>query len=589
MHKMQDEQLEPDVVVHTILINGLVSEGQLEKAWEEFHSIRTWKLIQPDEVLFTVMIKACAQARDATEAEVWLVRMRENGFLPCIVTFTTIIDSLAKTGNVNKAEVWFRHMQESCVEPDAVIFNSMINACAQAGVPTKAEWWVSHMMTSGFEADAKTYNSLINACARAGDVARAESWFQRMEEDGGCIADTITFGSLIHSCAKVGDVDRAEGWIDEMTSRNIDPNIMCLNTVLHACAQAGDRERGEKWFHRVAAIGKPNKISYNSMIEACARSRAFDSVRHWLTRMVFNGIDPDYITQAMLQRCRGDADLSGTPQQAAQWSYCEIMRTYAMAGQSQTVAGWLDRMVRAQVQVPPLILEDCLQIARSSGQTRQLAEMEAVIMEHAYTKPCDQPRGRYAQPQMHGQQKGGHKIGAKGKHCQHGGQKGKGNGHLISRAADTAGSVSKSSTSASTYRGFSRECLLGETKLGKGAGPRGQATSVASLPLLPGPVPSSLLSSLIQPTPIIIEYVGDQHIEVRTALPTVEHMGGQVPITKVSPSGSLPFSAASGSLFPQRARTAQRTPGAGEPFSNGCPMPQPQLGTRQVEVDRFSF
>ena len=35
LRKMEDERLQPDTVIHTILIDGLVETGKLEAAWEE--------------------------------------------------------------------------------------------------------------------------------------------------------------------------------------------------------------------------------------------------------------------------------------------------------------------------------------------------------------------------------------------------------------------------------------------------------------------------------------------------------------------------------------------------------------------------
>ena len=45
------------LILYTSLIDGWVGLAHYNKAWEIFDSIRTWKNVQPDEVLFTVMIK----------------------------------------------------------------------------------------------------------------------------------------------------------------------------------------------------------------------------------------------------------------------------------------------------------------------------------------------------------------------------------------------------------------------------------------------------------------------------------------------------------------------------------------------------
>lgn len=61
LEKCEDEYPDFVSIVHyTIMVDGYVEHRQFEKAWDMFHNCRTWKAErgQPDEVMFTVMIKA---------------------------------------------------------------------------------------------------------------------------------------------------------------------------------------------------------------------------------------------------------------------------------------------------------------------------------------------------------------------------------------------------------------------------------------------------------------------------------------------------------------------------------------------------
>mmetsp|Transcript_58774 Transcript_58774/g.190294 ORF Transcript_58774/g.190294 Transcript_58774/m.190294 type:complete len:907 (+) Transcript_58774:98-2818(+) len=168
MHKMQDEQLEPDVVVHTILINGLVSEGQLEKAWEEFHSIRTWKLIQPDEVLFTVMIKACAQASEPERAMNIFEDMRTSGLYPTDLTYGELIHAMATSADLaHKAFDFYRQMQAEDLPVTPFVFSKLLLACRRLGDTRRAQSVVSDMHANGVQFEPDMYCDLVGLLATA--------------------------------------------------------------------------------------------------------------------------------------------------------------------------------------------------------------------------------------------------------------------------------------------------------------------------------------------------------------------------------------------------------------------------------------
>ena len=168
LRKMEDERVQPDVVVHTILINGLVSEGRLEKAWEEFHSIRTWKLIQPDEVLFTVMIKACAIASEAERALNLLDDLRISGLYPTDITYGELIRAMSSTpDHARKAFDFYRHMQAEDLPISDFIFEHLLRACAQLGDPKRARSTIQEMHEHGLVLGPTMYCHLVSLFATA--------------------------------------------------------------------------------------------------------------------------------------------------------------------------------------------------------------------------------------------------------------------------------------------------------------------------------------------------------------------------------------------------------------------------------------
>ena len=167
LRKMEDERIQPDVVVHTTLINGLVVEGRLEQAWEQFHSIRTWKLIQPDEVLFTVMIKACAQAGEAERALNLLDDLRISGLYPTDITYGELIHAMSSSDHALKAFDFYRQMQAEDLPVSSFVFEKLLRACAQLGDAKKARAMIQEMNEHGVPLGPVMYCHLVKLFATA--------------------------------------------------------------------------------------------------------------------------------------------------------------------------------------------------------------------------------------------------------------------------------------------------------------------------------------------------------------------------------------------------------------------------------------
>lgn len=72
-------------VAFLLLFPKVIAE-RYEEAWRLFRDMRTWKLIEPDEVLFTVMIKASAMEKQTEKALGLLDDLRASGLHPTDVT-----------------------------------------------------------------------------------------------------------------------------------------------------------------------------------------------------------------------------------------------------------------------------------------------------------------------------------------------------------------------------------------------------------------------------------------------------------------------------------------------------------------------
>ncbi|KAF4730224.1 hypothetical protein FOZ62_010116 [Perkinsus olseni] len=134
MRKMEDEGLKPGVEIHTMLIDGLVKAGRYEVAWEQFWDARSFKEVQPDSVLFTVMIKACRKKDECERAMGIFEDMKQSGQFPTDITYQELIlcYSTDKYFSPRAFEIW-NQMQAEDMSMTIPIARGLLQACATLG------------------------------------------------------------------------------------------------------------------------------------------------------------------------------------------------------------------------------------------------------------------------------------------------------------------------------------------------------------------------------------------------------------------------------------------------------------------------
>ena len=85
--------------------------------------------LEPDQVVWNIMVNACAKAKDLPKAETWASRMLASVVPGHVMSFTAIIMACARSGAARKADAWFKEMEEHAgVKRDRIIYNAMLKA-----------------------------------------------------------------------------------------------------------------------------------------------------------------------------------------------------------------------------------------------------------------------------------------------------------------------------------------------------------------------------------------------------------------------------------------------------------------------------
>ncbi|UKJ90712.2 pentatricopeptide repeat containing protein [Theileria orientalis] len=165
--KMEKEGTNADLVVFSALIDCLVESKQINGAWRLFNYMRTWRLIEPDEVLFTIMIKSCSLSRDAEKALNLYQEMLSLNLYPTIHTYTELIRCLSKRKEYFYECFQFYNKIKSQEYPITTeIMSHLLESCCTVGNVRRARELLLEASKIGVKPTLEMYNTYIKTFAR---------------------------------------------------------------------------------------------------------------------------------------------------------------------------------------------------------------------------------------------------------------------------------------------------------------------------------------------------------------------------------------------------------------------------------------
>ncbi len=101
-HAMRGEGLELDLVHYTTLLSGLVNEGRVDEAWELYIEMYQVNDLDPDEMTYTIMMKACAKRAEFERAMGLMDEMEAKQMVPTRHTFHALLRA------ASRAPLWIK-------------------------------------------------------------------------------------------------------------------------------------------------------------------------------------------------------------------------------------------------------------------------------------------------------------------------------------------------------------------------------------------------------------------------------------------------------------------------------------------------
>ncbi|KAJ7540216.1 hypothetical protein O6H91_10G005600 [Diphasiastrum complanatum] len=249
-----DNMSERNVVSWTAMIAGYAQNGLGKDALALYEQMKQ-KGVQPDNVTFVLLLKACASLAALEQGKQLHSEIIKRGFQSDVVVGNTLVDMYAKCGSTEDARELFDNMSER----DVVSWNAMIAGYAKNGLAQEALALFEQMQREGTEPDEVTYVSVLSACAHSGLVDKGRYIFNSMCKNHGVTPIREHYACMVDLLGRAGCLADAEFFINKMP---IQPSSVVWMTLLGAARNHGHVEIGRRAFDRVVKLEPENAAPY---------------------------------------------------------------------------------------------------------------------------------------------------------------------------------------------------------------------------------------------------------------------------------------------------------------------------------------
>ncbi|KAJ7297813.1 hypothetical protein O6H91_Y035300 [Diphasiastrum complanatum] len=275
-HKVFDRMHEREVVSWNAMISGYAQQGLGKEALDLYEQMKE-EGVQPDNVTYVVLLKACASIAALEQGKKLHSDIIKSGFESDVIVGSTLVDMYAKCGRIEDARQVFNNMHEQ----DLVSWTAIIAGYAQQGLGKEALDLYERMKHEGVQPDIVTYVVLLKAC---GSIAALEQGKQLHSDiiKRGFESDVIVGSTLVDMYAKCGCIEDARQVFNNMHERN----VVSWNAIIAGYAQQGLSKEALILLEQMQREGlKPDDVTYVSVLSACSHSGLVNKGRHLFDSM----------------------------------------------------------------------------------------------------------------------------------------------------------------------------------------------------------------------------------------------------------------------------------------------------------------
>ncbi|KAL8224456.1 hypothetical protein R6Q57_019931 [Mikania cordata] len=315
-------------------------------------------LNEHDNVVFSIVVKACTEMRDINEGRkvhchIMKARSRDSFVLTSLVdmyakcgdvisswrVFDTIVDrdvswtsmivAYVQNGCADEALVLFNRMRSGLIEGNQHTVGSIVCACAKLRALHQGKWVHGYAIKNRVDFNPHFVSSLVDMYMKCGAVLDAQSVFDDLSS-----FDLVSWTSMIVGYTQNGYPNQAIALFTNKKHSDILPNSVAIASVISACAQLGHSQLGSMIHCHEVKLGledgnvvnalvdmyakcekikdarcifdnvtKKDLITWNSILNGYAQTGCTDEVTSLFHQMRLDGFLPDEFTIVTLLSC----------------------------------------------------------------------------------------------------------------------------------------------------------------------------------------------------------------------------------------------------------------------------------------------
>lgn len=249
-------------------------------------------LREQDNIVFSIVLKACSELRDITEGRKIHSHIVKVGG-PDSFVLTGLVDMYAKCREIQCSRDIFDeipdrnvvcwssmivgYVQNDCCEEGLLLFNrmreglvegnqftlgSVVMACTRLGALHQGKWVHGYVIKNGVDFNSFLVTSLLDMYAKCGVITDARSVYDEFS-----IVDLVTWTAMIVGYTQSNLPEKALLLFTDKNSASLQPNSVTISSVISSCAQVGHLSLGSSVHSLGIKLGLEDNTVRNALVD----------------------------------------------------------------------------------------------------------------------------------------------------------------------------------------------------------------------------------------------------------------------------------------------------------------------------------
>ncbi|MCL7036609.1 hypothetical protein MKW94_008567 [Papaver nudicaule] len=266
------------------LLGTLCKSKNARKAQDVFDEmVKRRKRFVPDVKTYAVLLEGWGEAKNLVMLKEVYREMRDEGVVePDVVVYRIIIGAYCKCGKYDEALELLREIEgNGKCKPSAHVYlavsplciptyNAVVGSYCWSKRFNDAYQMVEEMRRKGVGTNSRTYDIIIHHFIRVNRTEEAYFLFQRMASDFGCEPNLNTYAMIVRMlCQEVERVDLAVQVWDQMKDRGILPGMHMFASLVNSLCHECMLDDACRYFQEMLDLGiRPPGRLYDNLKEA---------------------------------------------------------------------------------------------------------------------------------------------------------------------------------------------------------------------------------------------------------------------------------------------------------------------------------